>query len=137
MLKIRNIHELSDMKRPQDLRVDELSVQTLRESHTIQRLTSQLQSMQEQMSSMNDSRGKFQEVESNHSGRLSHVPSQPEVIPSSSSMLSRDKNLPFDTWNAPGLQENVSGNQSSTFGLHQNPSQGMSHKERQNQFHEQ
>ena len=42
---------------------------------------------------------------SDHSARLSHVPSQPEVIPSSSSMLSRDKRLPFDTWNAPGLQE--------------------------------
>ena len=68
--------------------------------------------MQEQMYSMNDS-GEFQEVESNHSGRLSLVPSQPEVIPSSSSsssMLSRDKRLPFDTWNTSGLQENVSGN---------------------------
>ena len=50
--------------------------------------------------------GEFQEVESNHSKRLSHVPSQPEVIPSSSSMQSRDKRLPFDTWNALGLQVN-------------------------------
>ena len=58
------------------------------------------------MNSMNDS-GEFQEVESNHSGRLSHVPSQPEVIPSSRSMLSRDKRLPLDTWNQSGLQENV------------------------------
>ena len=33
------------------------------------------------MDSMSDS-GDFQEVESNHSGRLSHVPNQPEVIPS-------------------------------------------------------
>ena len=81
--------------------------------------------MQEQMNSMNDSE-EFQEVESNHSGRLSHVPSQPEVIPSSSSILSRDKRLPFDTWNAPGLQENVLGNQISTVGLPRNPSQGNS-----------
>ena len=80
--------------------------------------------MQEQMNSMNDSGG-FQEVESNHSGRLSYVSCQPEVIPSSSSMLSRDKRLPFDTWNAPGLQENVFGNQCSTFGLPRNPSQGI------------
>ena len=43
------------------------SVQKLRESHeTIQRLTSQMQEVQEQMNSMNDS-GEFQEVESNHS----------------------------------------------------------------------
>ena len=76
------------------------------------------------MNSMNDS-GEFQEVGSNHSGGLSHVPSQPEVIPSSSSMLSRDKRLPFDTWNAFGLQENVLGNQFSTFGSPRNHSQGI------------
>ena len=45
------------MNRAQELRVDELSVQRLRENHeTIQKLTSQLQEMQEQMNSMNDSR---------------------------------------------------------------------------------
>ena len=60
--------------------------------------------MQEQMNSMNDS-GNFQELESNHSGRLCHVPSSPAMIPSSRSMLSRDKRLPFDTWNQSGLQE--------------------------------
>ena len=73
---------------------------------------------------MNDS-GQFQEVESNHRGRLSHVPSQPEVTPSSSSMLSRDKRLPPNTWDAPRLQENVVGNQFSTFGSPRNPSQGI------------
>ena len=53
--RIRNIHELGEMKRAQELRVDEFSVQKLRAIHdTIQRLTSQLQSMQEQMNSMND-----------------------------------------------------------------------------------
>ena len=109
--QIPNIHEMGEMKRAQELRVDEVSVQKLRENHkTIQKLISQLQSMQEQTNSMNDS-GEFQEVESNHSGRLSHLPSQPEVIPSSSSTMSRDKRLPLDTWNAPGLQENVFGNE--------------------------
>ena len=161
------------MKRAQELRVDELSVQKLRESHeTIQRLSSQLHSVQEQMNSRSDS-GKFEKwnritVEKiltfpvnqqsfqvhvlckaatnachlatwNLSGPqenvfgstramlgasqisfqgilhstnqsatgwnriivedVSRVPGQPEVIPSSSSMLSRDKRLPFDTWN--------------------------------------
>ena len=51
--------------------------------------------------------GEFQEVESNHSGRLSYFPSQPAMIPSSRSMLSRDKILPLDTWNMSGPQENV------------------------------
>ena len=63
--QIRNIHELEEMKRAQDLRVDEVSVQELRENHeTIQQLTSHLQEMQEQMNSMTNS-GNFQEVASN------------------------------------------------------------------------
>ena len=60
-------------------------------------LPSQLQEMQDQINSMNDS-GDFQEVESNYSGKLSHVSSQPAIIPSSRSMLSRDKRLPLNTW---------------------------------------
>ena len=67
-------------------------------------LTSQMQELQEQMKSMNDS-GEFQEVESNYSGRLSYVPSQPAGIPSSRSMLSCDERLPLDTWNTSGLQD--------------------------------
>ena len=64
--------------------------------------TSQLQEMQDQMNSTNDS-GEFQEVESNYRERLSYVPSQLAIIPSSRSMLSRDKRLPLDTWNAFGV----------------------------------
>ena len=78
--------------------------------------------MQQQTNSMNDS-GEFQEVETNYSGRLSFVSSQPAMIPSSRCMLSRDKRLPFDTWSALGLQENVFGNQFSTCGSHRYPSQ--------------
>ena len=96
--QIRSIHEMGEMKRAQELRVDEVSVQKLRENHeTIQKLTSQLQEMQEQTNSTNDS-GEFQEVASNYSGRLSYVSSQPAMIPSSRSMLSRDKRLPLDTY---------------------------------------
>ena len=99
------MHEMGKMKRAQELRVDEVSVQKLRENHeTIQKLTSQLQEMQEQMNSMTDS-GDFQDVNSNYSGRLSYVPSQPAAIPSSRSTLSRDKRWPLDTWNQSGLQE--------------------------------
>ena len=51
--------------------------------------------MQEQMNCMNDS-GDFRDVESKCSGRLSHVSSQLEMIPSSRALLSRDKRLPLD-----------------------------------------
>ena len=104
---IRSMHEMGEMTRAQELRVDKVSEQKLRENHeTIQKLTSQLQEMQDQMNSMGDS-GEFQEVESNYSVRFSYVSSQPAMIPSSRSMLSRDKRLPLDTWNTSGLQENV------------------------------
>ena len=83
-----------------------------------------MQEMQTQRNSVNDS-GEFQEVESNHSGRLSYVPSQPEMIPSSRALLSRDKRLPLDTWNTLEPQENVFGNQFSTFDSSQNHHQGV------------
>ena len=110
------MHEMGEIKRAQELRVDEVSVQKLRENHeTIhQQLTSQLQQMQEQMNCMNDP-GDFQDVESNYSGRLSHVSSQPVMIPSSRALLSRDKRLPLDTWDQSGLHENVFGKPFSTF----------------------
>ena len=57
-------------------------------------------------------------MESNHTGRLSYVPSQLATILSSRSMLSRDKRLPFETRNAPGL---------STLGSPGNHSQGIHH----------
>ena len=62
--------------------------------------------MPDQINSMNDS-GEFQEVESNYNGRLSYDSSQPAMIPSSRSMLGRDKRMPLDTWNTSGLQKNV------------------------------
>ena len=69
-------------KRAQELRVDEFSVQQLRESHdTIQKLTSEIQELQERVNCMIDSR-EFQDIESNYSGNFSHVPSQPAVVPS-------------------------------------------------------
>ena len=97
----------------------------MRENHeTIQKLTSQLQEMQEQMNSMNHS-VEFQQVESNHSTRLSYVSSQLAMIPSSRSMLSRDKRLPLDTWNSSGSQENVFDDQFSTFDSPRDRPQGI------------
>ena len=123
--QIRKKHEMGEIKRAQEQRIDEVSVQKLRENHeTNQQLSSQLQQMQEQMNSMCDS-GDFQDVESNYSGRLSNVSSQPEMIPSSRSVLSRDKRLPLDTWNHSGLQENVFGNKFSTFDSPRDHHQGI------------
>ena len=85
------------------------SVQKLRESHAPIHLTSQIQDLQERVNCMNDSR-EFQEKESICSGKLSHVPSQPAVVPSPRSMLSRDRSMPPDTWNLSGTQGNVLGN---------------------------
>ena len=54
--QIRSVHEMEQVKRAQELRVDEFSVQTLRESHeTVQRLASQVQDLQERMNYLNDS----------------------------------------------------------------------------------
>ena len=62
---IRNMHEMGEMKRAQDLRVDELFVQKLGESHeTVQRLTSQTQELQESVNCTNVTR-EFQAVVSN------------------------------------------------------------------------
>ena len=47
------------------------------------------------------------------------------MIPSSRSMLSTDKRLPLDTWNTSGLQENVFGNQFSTFDSPRDHHQGI------------
>ena len=111
----RTCYEMGKMKRAQVQQVDKFSLQQLREHReTIQQLTFQVQQMQEQMNSMNSS-GEFQDIEPNFSGRLSHVSSQPEMIPSSRALLSRDKRLLFDTWNQSGVQENVFGNQFPTF----------------------
>ena len=52
----------------------------------------------------------FHELQSNYSGKISHVPIQQAVIPSPRSVLSCDKRLPFDTWNLSETQRHVFGN---------------------------
>ena len=69
--QIRSMHEMGEMKRAQELRVDEFSFQKLRESHdTIHRLTSQVRELQDRMNCLTDS-GEIQEVGSNCSGKIS------------------------------------------------------------------
>ena len=70
--------------------------------------------LKERVICMNDSK-EFQDTASICSRKLSHVPSQLAMIPSSRSMLSRYKRLPLDTWNTSGLQEHISGNPRALF----------------------
>ena len=103
--RVRNVHEVGVLKRAQEMRIDKL-----RESHgTIQELTSQIQELQERVNYVNDS-PEFQDVVSICSGKLFHVPSQPAVVPSPRSVLSRDQSLQPDTWNLSGTQGNFFGN---------------------------
>ena len=56
--RIRKILEVEELKRAQEMRIDEFSKNELRDSHaTTQELTSQIQELQERINHMNDSRG--------------------------------------------------------------------------------
>ena len=55
---------------------------------------------------LNDSK-EYQDLESICSGKLSHVPSQPAVVPSPRAMSSRDQSLRPDTWNMSRTHGNV------------------------------
>ena len=110
------------------MRTDEFSRNKLRESHaTIQELTSQVR---ERMNFLNGSK-EFQDIESICSGKLSHVPSQPAVVPSPRAMSSRDQSLRLDTWNLSGTQGNVFGNPRAVIDSTQIPYQGILHSTNQ------
>ena len=67
--QIRSIHEVGELKRAQEMRIDEFSRNELGEGHaTIQEFTSQIQELQERMNYMNDS-GESQDMESICSGK--------------------------------------------------------------------
>ena len=90
---IRSVREVEELKRAQEMRIDEFSRNELRESHaTIQELTSQIQELQEGMSNVNDST-ECQDIESLCSGKLSHVPSQSAVLASPCGVPSCDQSL--------------------------------------------
>ena len=62
--RIPTIHRKEELKRAQEVRVDEFSMHA-----TIQELTSQIQELQERVNCMNDSR-EFQKTESTCSGKI-------------------------------------------------------------------
>ena len=84
---------MEELKRVQELRVDESSRRRLIENQdTVNELTARVQELQNEVTCMNDSRD-FEDAESVRSG-LSHVPSQPALLPpfrDPGGMLSRSK----------------------------------------------
>ena len=71
--------------------------------------------------------GEFQDVESNGSGKLSHVPSQPTVTPSHCGMRSRDQSLRLDTCNLLGTSGNVFDSPRAPVDSSSTPCKGMLH----------
>ena len=112
---IKSLHEMEELKRVQELRIDELSRRRLIENQdTINELTDRIQELQNEVNCMNDSRD-FKEAQSVRSG-LSHVPSQPALFPpyrDPGGLLSRSvgmpsrKDKPPDIWNTQGISGNV------------------------------
>ena len=77
---IKSLHEMEELKRVQELRVDESSRRRLIENQdTIDELTARIQELPNKVNCINDSRD-LKDAESLRSG-LSHVPSQPSLLP--------------------------------------------------------
>ena len=73
---------MEELKKAQEMRVDEFSIQELKESHaTIQELTSQIRELQERVNDMSDSK-EFQNIE---------IGLQWKIISRSQSACSRSK----------------------------------------------
>ena len=123
----RSIHEMGELKRARDLRVDDFCVQKLRESHdTIQGLTSQIQELQERVNCIERFR-RFSRDRSELQWKKFSRSSQRGVIPSPRFMRSRDKRLPLDAWHLSKSQGNVSGNPRPLFDSSQTSYQGIIH----------
>ena len=108
---IKSFHEMEELRKVQELRVDEFSRRRLiGNQETINELTARIQELQNEVNCMNDSRD-FQDAESVRSG-LSHVPRQPASFPSHrdpGGLLSRN-NQPPDISKSQGFSGNVFAN---------------------------
>ena len=116
--RIKSLHEMEELKRVQELQVDEFSRRRLIEHQvTINELTARIQELHNEVNCMNDSRD-FKDVESVRSGQ-SHVTSQPGFFPPHQipeGMLSRSTGMPSrkegppSIWNSQGISGNVFAN---------------------------
>ena len=109
--RIKSLHEMEELKRVQELRIDKFSRGRLIENQdTVNELTARIQELQNEVNCMNDSRD-FKDAESVRSG-LSHVPSQMPLFPpyrDPGGLKSRN-NQPHDIWNSQGISGNVFAN---------------------------
>ena len=112
---IKSLYEMEELKRVQELRVDDSSRRRLIENQdTILEFTARIQELQNEVNCLNDLRD-FKDAESVRSG-LSHVPSQPAFFPpfqNLGGMLSRSLEMPSrndgppDIWDTHGISGNV------------------------------
>ena len=118
---------MGKLRRAQELRVDAFSVQKCRESHdTIQKLTSQIQELQERVKCMNDA-GEIQDIESYCSGNFLTFPVNRQSFQVLDLCQAATNRLPLDTWNLSEPQGNVFGNPRPMFDSSQTPYQGILH----------
>ena len=113
--QIRRKHEMGKMKRARVQQVDEFSMQKLKRKSRDHSTAHFPIAAIARTDEFHEQFWEFQELESHHGERLSHASSQHAMIPSSRSMLSRDKRLLINTWNTSELHKNVFENQCSTF----------------------
>ena len=116
--RIKSLHEMEELKRVQELRIDEFSRSRLIENQdTINEFTARIQELQNEVNCMNDSRD-FKDAESVRSG-LPHVISQPVFFPlhpDPGGMPSRSMGMPSrndrppDIWDTHGISGNVFAN---------------------------
>ena len=108
------MHVMGEIKRAQELRVDEVSVPIVKRKSRDNTKAHFPVAGNARTDEFYERFRRISKAEWYKSGRLSHVSSQPVMIPSSRALLSRDKRLPLDIWNQSGFQEDVFGNQFST-----------------------
>ena len=89
------------------MRTDELYAQKKEEPSTVSQILSQIRTLQDKVSALNEEK-EFHNPQTASSSGVSHVPSQPSRIPSPRGMLSRDSGLPpHYTRNSMGTSGNV------------------------------
>ena len=117
---------MEEMKRAQELRVDEIS-----QCKILQKIMRQYKNSLRSCRKFKD-RWILRVIQENFKkwsritvDNFSHVSSQPARIPSPRAMLSCHKRLPLDTWNRSGSQENVFANPRPTLESSQTPHRGI------------
>ena len=112
--RFKSLHEMEELKRVQELRIDEYSMILIENQDTIHELTARTQELQNEVNCMNDSQD-FQDAESVRSGN-SHVTSQPVPFlphPIPGGLLSRSTGKPSrreeppSIWDTHGFSRNV------------------------------